>query len=142
MLSDQRIIKLSDHTPKDEEDLPAIFFDEQTGFLRITGQAYHEKTAQIFSLLFLRLNKFLDKNQTPKLLVNIDMLYFNTSAKRNFHELFQLLEKYYQAGGEVFVYWYYNLENYSIFDSGVDFRFQVTFSFLCLPHKINERLDK
>lgn len=133
MYSKDNLITFLDKRKHPIPQLPRIFFDEGTGFLRIEGEAFHERVIEQFQLLITVLKKFLKQEPTPKLIADFSLLYFNTSSKRCLFEIFQLFESHHKQSGEVYVYWHYSEDNFDIFDSGVEFRFQVTFDFWCLP---------
>lgn len=108
---------------------PCIVFDAKQGILEIAGEAYAEYAVEFFQPLLEILTAFTSTTDNSALTVAFKMTYFNTSTSRCFFEIFDILEKYHLKGGKVKCNWYYQQEDLDIFDSGVEFSFQVSFDF-------------
>ncbi|TAE11582.1 MAG: DUF1987 domain-containing protein [Bacteroidetes bacterium] len=118
---------------KSVEYIPQITFDESAGLLRIEGESYHEYAIEFFKPVFEGLEDFVTKYPTRKLTLEFRLSYFNTSTARRFLEIFQFLEEHYQKGGQVSVKWYYEDDDFDIFDSGMEYALHVSYDFECLP---------
>lgn len=114
--------------------VPQITFDEENGIFSITGESYHEYSVEFFQPILDKLRAFTEQAIQRPLEVTFKMTYFNTSTARRFFEIFEVLEKYHQRGAKVSVKWYYKSDDLDIFDSGVEFSFQVSFEFECIAY--------
>ncbi len=97
------------HIPRnsDNPDKPEVHFDAQTGVCEIKGESYMESTNTFYLPLMNWLDEYI-KTTGQKLQLNIQLLYFNTSATKCLLDMFEILKKYQDEGGEVEVNWYYD----------------------------------
>lgn len=109
--------------------IPAIFFDEVNGLLRIEGESYHEHAVIFFQPVFEWLHTYIQQHPKQKLTVEFRMTYYNTSTSRRFLEIFNILESYYKEGGLVSVKWYCEADDIDMVESGMEYVQEVSFQF-------------
>lgn len=104
------------------EATPAISFDYLTGILSIQGESYPENAADFYAPVFNWLRSFLASDHLNKVLVNIEILYFNSSSSKVLMNFFDLLDLASTQGKLVVVNWIYDAENESALEYGEEFK--------------------
>ncbi|MBS3808348.1 MAG: DUF1987 domain-containing protein [Bacteroidales bacterium] len=100
------------HIPKnsDNPDKPEVIFDAETGVCEIKGESYMESTYTFYLPLMNWLDEYI-KTVGKKVQLDIKLLYFNTSATKCLLDIFEILKKYKDQGGEVEINWYYDRDD-------------------------------
>ena len=100
------------HIPRtsDNPDKPEVNFDAETGVCEIKGESYMESTYTFYLPLMNWLDEYI-RNVGNKIRFDVKLLYFNTSATKCILDMFEILKKYQDQGGEVEVNWYYDEED-------------------------------
>jgi len=99
---------------------PMIILDAQKGLIEMRGKSYPENTFEFYKPVMEWLETYFDGNAQEKTVVNMEIIYFNSSSSKLFFDLFDLLdeakEKY-----TIEVNWIYDAENESAEEAGEDF---------------------
>ena len=99
---------------------PEITLDAKNGIIDIRGKSYPENTFEFYKPVMEWLEKYFDGNAKEKTVVNMEIIYFNSSSSKLFFDLFDLLdeakEKY-----DIEINWIYDPENESAEEAGEDF---------------------
>ncbi|NME67600.1 DUF1987 domain-containing protein [Flammeovirga aprica] len=106
---------------KKKEFVPEVNFDPAKGLLEVSGQSYHEYTAEFFEPLFVWVSKYLEEGGL-NITLNYKMTYFNTASSKSFFKIIEMLQEYQEKGkGEAVVNWYYKKDDEDMLETGEDF---------------------
>ena len=112
-------IRRNPNTP----DKPEVVFDAETGICEITGESYMESTYTFYLPLMNWLDEYIEK-VGGKITFNVKLVYFNTSATKCLLDIFEILKKYQQKGGEIEINWYYDKEDPDVHEEVKDFEIE------------------
>lgn len=89
---------------------PEVIFDCDQFLLEIKGDSYPEDAAEFFSPVFNMLEECLERLGDNRLVVNIDLTYFNSSSAKVLTDIFDMLD---EASGNkaIEVNWFYDEED-------------------------------
>lgn len=91
---------------------PSVSFSYDKGICEIEGDSYLEDTVQFYKPLIHWLKKY---TQTKRpIILNIKLVYFNTSSSKSLLEMFLTLKDYQDAGNDVEVNWYFPEESFDL----------------------------
>jgi hypothetical protein len=99
---------------------PAVNFDAEKGICEISGESYMEETNRFYLPLINWIKEYTEKMDKP-IVMNIKLIYFNTSSSRALLEILDHLKNYEDNGGLVTVNWYYDDEDPDMKDEIEDF---------------------
>jgi hypothetical protein len=105
-------IKATRYTP--EIDL------NTNGKISIKGKSYPENTFEFYTPMMLWLKEYLEKEPAEKIVVDMEIIYFNSSSSKLFFDFFDLLEENVPAHA-IEINWIYDEENESALEAGEDF---------------------
>jgi hypothetical protein len=116
---------------------PYLNFDRDAGLLEIKGKSYPENAAKFYGPVLEWLRNYLASIDTLTVtVVNIEIIYLNSSSSKAFLNLFEVLEAAAQAGKKVIVNWRYHGENETALECGEEFAEDleaVTFNLVEIP---------
>ncbi len=112
---DNLIIEATRYTPQ-------ISFLADKNTLEIQGETYPENTAEFYSPVFIWLEEYLDQLADQKVVVNMEIIYFNSSSSKVLMDLFDKLEEAVEKGKEISVNWYYDKDDESALEYGEEFQ--------------------
>lgn len=98
---------------------PNIDFNPENELLEITGNSTLINAREVFEELYRALRNF-QKSIYPKLHVNIQLEYFNTSTYKCLLEIMIYLKEMKITGKNIIVNWHYNLEDEDALEQGED----------------------
>ncbi len=101
-------------------DKPEVHFNAETGICEITGESYMESTYTFFLPLMNWIDQYI-KEVGGKIEFNVKLFYFNTSATKCLLDIFEILKRYEDKGGQVKVTWYYDSDDPDMKDEVKDF---------------------
>ncbi len=110
------------------QSTPDIRADWQAGTLAMKGDSYPENSFELFGPLIQWVEAYLRDTATP-LIVNLNLLYLNTSSIKVMMDVFDLMEEAHGRGREVCVNWYYDRRNERVAELAEEFREDCTFPF-------------
>ena len=87
-----------------------VNFDPGKGTLEISGSSYPENAMEFFHPIFEWLENYISKVKHP-IVLNLNFDYLNSISTRCIIDILEILEMYYNGGGEVKVNWYCTKEN-------------------------------
>lgn len=117
---------------------PDIFFDAKTGVLEIKGKSYPENPAEFYGPVLGWLQEYLGLPDTKSIVVNMEVIYLNSSSSKAFLNLLEALERAAQNGKHITVNWRYHHENETSLECGEEFGEDleaVTFNLVEIPEK-------
>lgn len=98
---------------------PEISLDA-SGVISFVGKSYPENTFEFYSPVMEWVEAYFDGNAADKTVVNMEILYFNSSSSKLFFDFFDLLEEA-SANHTIEINWIYDEENESALEAGQDF---------------------
>ena len=105
------IIEETKYTPKIELD--------KNGSISLVGKSYPENTFEFYAPVIEWIEKYFE-NAKDKTVVNLEIIYFNSSSSKLFFDLFDLLEEE-SSSNNVEINWIYDKDNESALEAGEDF---------------------
>jgi hypothetical protein len=106
------IIEETKYTPKIELNA--------NGNIAIAGKSYPENTFEFYAPVMKWLENYFAQEPTSKTVVNMEIVYFNSSSSKLFFDLFDLLDEA-KATCNLEVNWIYDEDNESAKEAGEDF---------------------
>lgn len=107
-----------------------IDFNKDTGILEMAGSSYPENALDFFGPILNWIKAYISEIEKAMVL-NIRLNYLNTSSTKCILDIFETLEQYYKAGGDVKINWYYAEDDEDIMETGEelgeDFDFPIGF---------------
>jgi hypothetical protein len=101
---------------------PDINLDAQKGILTLSGKSYPENTFDFYQSTLEWVTAYLKQGLQKKTVIEMDIIYFNSSSSKLFFDLFDLLEEAQDRGEEITVRWFYDAENENALEAGEDFK--------------------
>jgi hypothetical protein len=117
---------------------PSVCFDASAGVLAIKGKSYPENAAKFFAPLVAWLREYLASSELPKVVVEMELTYFNSSSSKALMNLLDMLEGAASDGKPVVVNWRYHEDNDTALEAGEEFKDEVpsvTFNFVELSEE-------
>ncbi|WP_068638156.1 biofilm regulation phosphoprotein SiaC [Thauera butanivorans] len=113
---------------------PSIQTDWQSGRVSLCGDSYPEDAFEFFEPLLNWINGYVAISESP-LILELSLLYINTSSIRMLMDLFDDMESAHRAGKKVSLIWYYDAENERVAELAEEFREDCTFPFVVLKRQ-------
>ncbi len=99
---------------------PLIEFDVEKNFLKIHGQSYPENSAKFYNPILEWITEYVNQLDTTMVL-DIKIIYINTSSSKALMTLLDMLEEAYKNGKQITINWHYDEENEMALECGEDF---------------------
>ncbi len=99
---------------------PRIVLDANEGIIELKGKSYPENTFEFYKPMMEWLEEYFDGNAPEKIVVNIEIIYFNSSSSKLFFDFFDLLDEA-KDEHQIEINWIYDEENDSAEEAGEDF---------------------
>lgn len=90
----------------DSSFTPSVRFDVTTGVCSIEGESCLENAAEFYNKLIKWFEQYID-DKKGSIVLNLKLLYFNTSSSKCILDMLKILKKYKDEEGDVTVNWYY-----------------------------------
>jgi hypothetical protein len=107
---------------------PAIACSHADGVVTMRGDSYPENSFELFNPVMAWIEGFLVA-QTRPLMLELHLLYLNTSSVKAMMDIFDLLESAYRKARDVRVVWYYDHRNERVAELADEFREDCSFPF-------------
>ncbi len=101
---------------------PDIKLDAEKGFFSFSGKSYPENTFDFYQPTMEWITAYFKQESHEKTVLEMDIIYFNSSSSKLFFDLFDLLEEAHESGKEIMVRWLYDVENENALEAGEDFK--------------------
>ena len=98
---------------------PEINLDTN-GTISLSGKSYPENTFEFYAPMMKWLEEYFETSAADKTVVNIEIIYFNSSSSKLFFDFFDLLEEN-SNDHKIEINWIYDEENESALEAGEDF---------------------
>jgi hypothetical protein len=99
---------------------PKITLDADKGLIEIKGKSYPENTFEFYAPMMKWIEEYFEGNAQEKTIVNMEIIYFNSSSSKLFFDFFDLLDEA-KDEHEIVINWIYDEENESAEEAGEDF---------------------
>lgn len=100
---------------------PEVNFDPEKGVFEILGRSIPENSVDFYKPLLEWLDMYaLEPNGITRFTVKLE--YFNTSSSKCLIDIFRKLENLYLQDRDVIIFWYYEVEDEDMKESGEDFK--------------------
>ena len=100
---------------------PEIKMSVETGIISLTGKSYPENTFEFYQPVMDWLEEYFNGNAQDKTVINIEIIYFNSSSSKLFFDLFDILDAA-KDEHNIEINWIYDEENESAEEAGEDFK--------------------
>lgn len=90
------------------------------GTISLTGKSYPENTFEFYTPLMKWLEEYFELSPADTTIINMEIIYFNSSSSKLFFDFFDLLEKNTKKH-KIQTNWIYDEENESAKEAGEDF---------------------
>jgi hypothetical protein len=100
---------------------PQLNFDVKSGVLKISGQSYPENAAKFYEPVMSWIKEYFE-NSAEKTILEINIIYLNTSSSKVFINIFDMFEDQHQNGNNIEIRWLYDPENEVSMEWGEEFR--------------------
>lgn len=100
---------------------PEIILDHESGIISIEGKSYPENTFEFYEPVMRWMNEYFNGNSKDKTVVNLEIIYFNSSSSKLFFDFFDLIEAA-SSTNTIEINWIYDSENESALEAGEDFQ--------------------
>jgi hypothetical protein len=111
------------------QSTPSIFADAQTGIIEMRGDSYPENSYELFSPVMQWIDDYLAGGDC-KLVLDLHLLYLNTSSVKAMMDIFDMLEEAHRARRAVEVNWYYDEQNERVAELAEEFKEDCSFPFV------------
>ena len=106
---------------KETKYTPEVNLDVQKGILNIKGNSYPENTLEFYDPILNLMESFFKNTEIINIILNIEIIYFNSSSSRVFFEIFDLIEDN-SKDINFQINWIYENDNESVLEIGEDFK--------------------
>lgn len=111
------------------QSTPSISADADTGVIEMRGDSYPENSYELFSPVMQWIDTYLTAKDC-KLILNLHLLYLNTSSVKAMMDIFDMLEEAHRAKRAVEVNWYYDEQNERVAELAEEFKEDCSFPFV------------
>lgn len=119
-------------TPK----TPSIKMNPETGIIEIKGRSIPENSIEFYKPVIEWLDEFSTKGTAPKMVVNVQLEYFNTSSSKCILDVFKKLEALNKEKNNITINWYYEEDDEDMLEAGEDYE-----SIVKVPFKMIQIVD-
>ncbi len=105
---------------KETEYTPSLLLDEDKGLIEIKGNSLPENTFEFYKEFIEALEEYFNNPQETTI-VNMEIIYFNSSSSKLFFDFFDILVENMDKT-DLKVNWIYDEENESMEESGEEFQ--------------------
>lgn len=100
---------------------PEILMNKDTGIISMIGKSYPENTFEFYEQVMKWMSKYFKEAAKDKTIINLEIIYFNSSSSKLFFDLFDLLEEA-NTNNKIEINWFYHEDNESALEAGEDFK--------------------
>ena len=111
------------------QSTPSISADAHAGIIEMRGDSYPENSYELFSPVMQWIDDYLAAADC-KLVLNLHLLYLNTSSVKAMMDIFDMLEEAHRAKRAVEVNWYYDEQNERVAELAEEFKEDCSFPFV------------
>lgn len=98
---------------------PEIDLDAD-GIISVVGKSYPENTFEFYDPMMIWIDTYFKTTPAEKTVVNMEIIYFNSSSSKLFFDFFDLLEEK-SSNNTIEINWIFDKENETAQEAGEDF---------------------
>ncbi|MBM6552274.1 biofilm regulation phosphoprotein SiaC [Marinomonas ostreistagni] len=110
------------------QSTPLIETDSSRGVIYMEGDSYPENSFEFYTDLVNWVSAYLNDSQRP-LVLELALLYLNTSSIKVMMDIFDELEEAHQGGRDITVNWRYDVDNERVAELAEEFKEDCSFAF-------------
>ena len=103
------------------ESTPLVDFDFDEGKFTLKGESYPENVSSFYGEIFERLQAYVEATSDKDILVEIELIYFNSSSVKAIMNFLDLMEELAEKGNRVKIIWLYEEDDETIMEFGEEF---------------------
>lgn len=100
---------------------PNIILNPNTHIHEINGESYPENSLEFYAPIVEWLKAYLNILGENKAILNIEILYFNSSTSKVLMDIFDMFEESCSSGKKIIVNWIYDAGNEASLEYGEEF---------------------
>jgi len=97
---------------------PQIILDPD-GYMSIKGKSYPENSFEFYEPIIQWFENYFLTQPTQKTIIDMHIIYFNSSSSKVFFDLFDLIEEH-TAKHSIEINWIYDIDNENVIEAGED----------------------
>jgi hypothetical protein len=102
------------------DDLPGVAIDPELGTIDFWGQSLPEDSIQFFRPIIEAVKEYM-QNPRPKTVLNLKLIYLNTSSSKKMIEISSILEAGFQDGLDIEINWICSADDEDMMDEGKEY---------------------
>ena len=116
---------------KGDNIAPEVYFNPNTGELKIEGKSLHENPLGYFRPMLAWVQEY-SFEPAPRTIVKIYLQHFNTASTKCLISFLEKLQKIAETGNEVIVNWHYEADDDDMQEAGEDLShlYRIPFKFI------------
>jgi len=107
---------------KETKYTPYLNLDFEKNLIEIKGKSYPENTYDFYKPMLDWLEEFFKQKESVEIIVNVDIIYFNSSSSKLYFDFFDILEEAQANSFKIKINWYYDEDNEGALEAGEDFK--------------------
>ena len=100
---------------------PCVRFDPATRVLDMRGESYPANATKFYEPIMNWLAELLGRDSDQEVVLNMEILYFNSSSSKVFMNMFDMLDEAAEEGRRITINWRYHEENEIAQECGEEF---------------------
>ncbi len=101
---------------------PAVDFGAAGRTLSIRGESFPENASRFYTPVVDWISQYLESAGPGRTVVEMEIIYFNSSTSKIFMMIFDLLDKAVVRGADIVVNWHANRDNQTAIQCGEEFQ--------------------
>ena len=101
---------------------PLINLDAQNREITLRGKSYPENTFEFYAPMMSWIEEYFESDILGRMVVNLEIIYFNSSSSKLFFDFFDLLEEAHNQGKRIEINWICNVKDEYTIDVAEDFK--------------------
>jgi hypothetical protein len=101
---------------------PEVSFDAASGLLRLRGESFPENAVKFYAPVMEWFKRYLDEAAGRKTVVEIELVYFNSSTSKVLMNLLQAADDAAAKGEDISIRWICDDENETAVECGEEFK--------------------
>lgn len=102
------------------DESPKVIFDPERGILEIAGKSLPEDTKEFYNPIITMAQSYI-KNPKPHTIINLSLVYLNSSSTKKVLELVTYFEEIEKKGFTVELNWFYQEHDEDMLEEGEEF---------------------
>ena len=104
------------------QSTPYVYFSQTAKVLILKGESFPENSAKFYAPVMEWLRECLSNLGTEKVIMQFEIVYFNSSTSKVFMTILDLLQEEVEKGKNISVRWMCDAENETAIECGEEFK--------------------